>query len=188
MSEEERKPGEIPQPVPGEEELNETPAPEETLPAEAPAEDAAEEAAETPADESAAEAPEEAPAEEWEEAPEGPEEEPEAAPVRTAEAADDMEDDAPEEDDKKRKVIIGVSIVAAIVVIFIVVLVCLLGSCTHRHTMSYVEEVASTCTTAGTAAHWHCDECGKNYADEAGAEELTDLALPLAAHTLTQAD
>ena len=183
MSEEEKKTGENPQPVPDEEvSVGDVSASEpEDMPEEAP-EDVTEEAAEETPSEA-----EEAESEPSEEEPEDPSEDVthEAAPEP---APDDVEDEPAEEDDKKRKVIIGVSVVAAIIVVFIIVLLCLIGSCTHRHTMSYVEEVASTCTEAGTVAHWHCDECGKDYADEAGEEELSDLALPLAAHTLTHVE
>lgn len=171
-------------------------APEEAA-AESPSEDVSEEPSDEPSEpeeaseEASEENPEETPEDVTEEAPEEtPEEAPEDVTEKAAHetVSDDVEDEPAEEDDKKRKVIIGVSVVAAIIVVFIIVLLCLIGSCTHRHTMSYVEEVASTCETAGTVAHWHCDECGKDYADEAGEEELSDLALPLAAHTLSHTD
>ena len=165
--------------------------------AESPSEDVSEEPSDEPSEpeeaseEASEENPEETPEDVTEEAPEETSEEaPEDVTEKAAHetVSDDVEDEPAEEDDKKRKVIIGVSVVAAIIVVFIIVLLCLIGSCTHRHTMSYVEEVASTCETAGTVAHWHCDECGKDYADEAGEEELSDLALPLAAHTLSHTD
>ena len=53
----------------------------------------------------------------------------------------------------------------------------------HVHSTSFVAEVASTCKDAGTAAHYVCGICGKTFADAAGAQELTDLTLELAAHT-----
>lgn len=52
----------------------------------------------------------------------------------------------------------------------------------HTHAMQYHKAVESTCVTNGTVEYWHCtkeDLCGKNYADEEGGVELTDLNAPL---------
>ena len=72
-------------------------------------------------------------------------------------------------------------------------LVCLslvtLGGCSileqflgHEHEMSYVAEKEATCTQSGEEAHYHCDSCGKDFADEAGNRELDDLVIPALGH------
>lgn len=51
----------------------------------------------------------------------------------------------------------------------------------HTHTLTKVEEVAATCTAAGTRAHWHCTGCGADFADEGGTQPLTAAELTIAA-------
>ena len=50
------------------------------------------------------------------------------------------------------------------------------------HKLEYVEQVPSTCVEAGCMVHWHCERCGKNYADEQGAYELIDVVIEKLAH------
>lgn len=45
------------------------------------------------------------------------------------------------------------------------------------HTMNHVDAVPATCKDTGTAEHWHCSVCDKDFKDEAGATELSDLTL-----------
>ena len=52
------------------------------------------------------------------------------------------------------------------------------------HKLEYMERVPSTCVEAGSMAHWHCERCGKNYADQNAEELLTDISLPLGAHNI----
>ena len=52
------------------------------------------------------------------------------------------------------------------------------------HKLEYVEQVPSTCVEAGVMAHWHCEMCGKNFADQNAEELLEDVALPLGAHNI----
>ena len=52
------------------------------------------------------------------------------------------------------------------------------------HMLEYVERVPSTCIEAGVMAHWHCERCGKNYADKNAEELLEDVSLPLGAHNI----
>ena len=52
----------------------------------------------------------------------------------------------------------------------------------HVHTMEYHEEVYALCEKDGVKEHWHCTGCGKNFADEAGTQELTDLVIPATGH------
>lgn len=52
----------------------------------------------------------------------------------------------------------------------------------HEHEMSYVAEKEATCTQSGEEAHYHCDSCGKDFADEAGNREIADLAIPALGH------
>ena len=57
----------------------------------------------------------------------------------------------------------------------------------HTHTLIRVPEVPATATAAGVKEHWHCDGCGKNFADENGETEMTDtdLAIPVIGHKHT---
>ena len=50
--------------------------------------------------------------------------------------------------------------------------------CFHS-AMEHHEKVAATCIAAGTAEYWHCTECNRNYSDEKGTLEITDLVLPI---------
>ncbi|MDE6030658.1 MAG: leucine-rich repeat domain-containing protein, partial [Oscillospiraceae bacterium] len=43
----------------------------------------------------------------------------------------------------------------------------------HTHDLTHVPEVTATETTTGTKEHWHCDGCGKDFADENGETEIT---------------
>ncbi len=53
-----------------------------------------------------------------------------------------------------------------------------------EHKLTEVKEVKATCTADGVKAHWHCDNCGKNYADAQGKAELSDaeLVIPATGH------
>lgn len=66
------------------------------------------------------------------------------------------------------------------VLLLLLLCICLLCACSeeHAHTLTYRETVAPTCGEAGTLAHWHCDGCGKNFADEAATAELASLNVP----------
>ena len=52
------------------------------------------------------------------------------------------------------------------------------------HMLEYVEEVPSTCIEAGNRAHWHCEMCGKNFADQNAEELLEDVSLPRGTHNI----
>ncbi len=58
------------------------------------------------------------------------------------------------------------------------------------HKLVHVDAVTATCMETGTVEHWHCECCGKNYADEAAAEELETVTAPIDpgnhVHTETQ--
>jgi transposase-like protein len=45
------------------------------------------------------------------------------------------------------------------------------------HTTTQVNEIPATCKDTGTAAHWHCTRCDKDFEDAAGTQELTDLTI-----------
>ncbi len=49
----------------------------------------------------------------------------------------------------------------------------------HTHTLTYVPEVPATETTEGVKEHWHCEDCGKDFADENGKNEETSDTLIL---------
>ena len=45
------------------------------------------------------------------------------------------------------------------------------------HTLAFVEKVEETCETDGVKAHYHCSACNKDFEDEKGTVELTDLVI-----------
>ena len=49
--------------------------------------------------------------------------------------------------------------------------------CTHG-SMTWIDEVAASCTATGTVGHWHCADCGKNF--NADNVEISDLTIPFA--------
>ncbi len=53
------------------------------------------------------------------------------------------------------------------------------------HEMTFHEAKAATCTEAGNVAYYSCGRCGKNFSDEAGTTEITDVTIPASGHTLT---
>ena len=69
------------------------------------------------------------------------------------------------------------------------------SACTHQiaenswviqspgHSLSHVSYVAPTCTQTGTAEHWHCSVCGKNYSDSLGTSELANVIVPASGHS-----
>ena len=50
----------------------------------------------------------------------------------------------------------------------------------HKHNLDFVKPNDATCTEDGNEEHYHCSICGMNFADEAGAIELTDVVIPAA--------
>ena len=44
----------------------------------------------------------------------------------------------------------------------------------HTHTLTHVPAKDATCTEEGNVEYWHCD-CGKNFADNEGEDELTTV-------------
>ena len=56
------------------------------------------------------------------------------------------------------------------------------------HEMTFHEAKAATCTEAGNVAYYSCSRCGKNFSDEAGTTEITDVTIPASGHTLTHHD
>lgn len=52
----------------------------------------------------------------------------------------------------------------------------------HTHTMEHVEAVEPTCTQAGNEEYYHCSVCGKNFADEGGNRELSDVTVAALGH------
>ena len=47
------------------------------------------------------------------------------------------------------------------------------------HTLKKTEAKAATCTDTGTKAHWHCTVCGKNFTDNTGVTEMSDITAPV---------
>lgn len=53
----------------------------------------------------------------------------------------------------------------------------------HTHAVTFAASTPSSCNEAGTVDHWHCDKCGRNFADEAAENILDSIASPLLPHT-----
>ena len=53
-----------------------------------------------------------------------------------------------------------------------------------EHDMTHVAAVGATCIDEGNVEYWHCNICGKNFADQNAEELLEEVVLPLGAHTL----
>ncbi len=53
------------------------------------------------------------------------------------------------------------------------------------HEMTFHEAKAATCTETGNVAYYSCGRCGKNFSDEAGTTEITDVTIPALGHKLT---
>ena len=47
-----------------------------------------------------------------------------------------------------------------------------------------MEQVPSTCVEAGVMSHWHCEMCGKNFADQNAEELIENVSLPLGVHDI----
>ena len=58
------------------------------------------------------------------------------------------------------------------------------GSKALGHAMTYHAADNATCTTDGNIEYWSCSSCGKNFRDEAGTTEVTDVTIA-AGHKLT---
>ena len=50
-------------------------------------------------------------------------------------------------------------------------------TCGHTHEMTFVPAVDPTYDSEGNVAYYHCEGCGKNYADEAGTQEIENVVL-----------
>ena len=59
--------------------------------------------------------------------------------------------------------------------------------CGDTHTLTKVDAVAATCTTAGNIEYYVCSNCGKKFSDAEGTTEVTDVTVP-AGHTLTKVE
>ena len=52
------------------------------------------------------------------------------------------------------------------------------------HAFQHVGAVAATCLSEGTAEHWHCTVCGKDYSDSQGNNEILSTVVPMVSHEL----
>ena len=55
------------------------------------------------------------------------------------------------------------------------------------HAFTHHDAVAHTCTTDGNVEYWECSVCGKNFSDDNGTTEITNIVDP-AKHSLTHHD
>lgn len=56
----------------------------------------------------------------------------------------------------------------------------------HEHRLEYAAAVAATCIQDGNVEHYHCAECGNNYSDANGENELSDITVPAAGHRYSE--
>ena len=56
----------------------------------------------------------------------------------------------------------------------------------HTHAMTHHPATAATCTEDGNVEYWSCSDCGKNFADEDGDEEITTIVIPATGHTYSE--
>ena len=56
------------------------------------------------------------------------------------------------------------------------------------HTMTKHDKVEATCTEPGNVEYWHCETCGKNFADEAGRQELSSVEIPALGHNAVKTE
>ena len=50
------------------------------------------------------------------------------------------------------------------------------------HNMSFIAGVPAKCEETGIVAHYHCDNCSKDFEDEAGTTELQTVVIPVLCH------
>ena len=53
----------------------------------------------------------------------------------------------------------------------------------HTHTTVYHAAKAPTCTEDGSVEYWSCSDCNKNFSDEAGENEITDITVAAMGHS-----
>ena len=51
------------------------------------------------------------------------------------------------------------------------------------HNLVHVDEKAANCTEDGNVEHWHCNDCEKNFADEAGSQLLNNVVIEKLGHS-----
>lgn len=51
------------------------------------------------------------------------------------------------------------------------------------HSMTYHKAVEASCTLAGTVEYWGCSKCKRNFSDETGSTEVSDLTIAATGHT-----
>ncbi len=56
------------------------------------------------------------------------------------------------------------------------------------HTTEHHGRIEPTCTTTGSIEYWQCSVCNKKFSNADCTTEVTDVTLPMAAHTLTKTD
>lgn len=79
-----------------------------------------------------------------------------------------------------RKALLSLSVAFTAAVCIIGLAACGVGG--HKHSMTYHAAVAATCTGEGGAEYWSCSECGKNFADAEGNEEIENIVIPALGH------
>lgn len=54
-----------------------------------------------------------------------------------------------------------------------------------KHSMAHFQAAEATCENAGNKEYWHCSVCNKNFSDENGITEVTDVSIPATGHTFS---
>ena len=52
----------------------------------------------------------------------------------------------------------------------------------HKHSLAYHAAEAATCTENGNIEYWSCSGCGKNFSDQEGEHEVTNVTIAAAGH------
>ena len=55
----------------------------------------------------------------------------------------------------------------------------------HGHSLTEINAVGVTCTTAGVVRHWHCSECGHDFSDSNATNDITgSVVIPAPGHNI----
>lgn len=81
----------------------------------------------------------------------------------------------------KRKTLVLLFVVLMTSFCAIGLVACDTGS--HQHTMAHHEAKAATCTEEGNIEYWSCSGCGKNFLDEAGSSEVSNITIAAKGHS-----
>lgn len=58
------------------------------------------------------------------------------------------------------------------------------------HNLTYMRQITADCENPGNYAYWHCENCGKNFGNETGTEEVSEdkIRIPALQHRLSEVE